>query len=156
SDFLLDTGAQLSMISSSVAKALQIDLDHPIGSIDVGGVGGTVSVPQVEVDRAAVKTQNGTNLVWTDLQVGVLDLTVPGGPTIGGIFGMDFLTSGWAAKILPILLGEEGTDQDGYFDHVYLDYRKSSQNVADLIFDLDPIHDTPGPPDPNTLTVTYS
>jgi hypothetical protein len=156
SNFLLDTGAQLSMVSSSVAKSLNLDLSHPSGSIDVGGVGGTVTVPLVPVDQLDVKATNGTSLAWTDLQVGVLDLSVPGGPTIGGVFGMDFLTSGWAAKILPILLGEPGSTQNGYFDHVYLDYRNSASGTGTVIFDVDPSRDAPAPPDPHTFSVSYS
>ncbi len=155
-NFLLDTGAQLSMVSPDVAQALNLDLDHPSGSIDVGGVGGTVTVPLVPVDQLDVKATNGTSLAWSNLQVGVLDLSVPGGPTIGGVFGMDFLTSGWAAKILPILLGEEGSSENGYFDNVYLDYRNSSSGTGTIIFDVDPSHDTPAPPDPNSLSVSYS
>ena len=156
SNFLLDTGAQLSMVSPDVAQALNLDLNHPSGSIDVGGVGGTVTVPLVPVDQLDVKATNGTSLAWSNLQVGVLDLSVPGGPTIGGVFGMDFLTSGWAAKILPILLGEPGSSENGYFDNVYLDYRNSSSGTGTIIFDVDPSHDTPAPPDPNSLSVSYS
>ncbi|WP_168221952.1 retropepsin-like aspartic protease [Aquisphaera giovannonii] len=154
--FLLDTGAQLSMVSPSVAQALNIDLSHPSDTIDVGGVGGTVAVPLVPVDQLDVKAANGTSLAWTNLQVGVLDLNVPGGPTIGGVFGMDFLTSGWAAKILPMLLGQPGSSENGYFDHVYLDYRNASSGAGTIIFDVDPSHDTPAVPDPHPLSVSYS
>jgi hypothetical protein len=156
SNFLLDTGAQLSMVSPSVAKALNLDLSHPSGSIDVGGVGGTVSVPLVPVDQLDVRATNGTSLAWTDLQLGVLDLSVPSGPTIGGVFGMDFLTNGWAAKILPMLLGQPGSSRNGYFDHVYLDYRNSSSGTGTVIFDVDPSRDAPAPPDPHTFSVSYS
>src|SRR5262249_630822 len=156
SNFLFDTGAQLSMVSSSVAQALNLDLSHPSDSIDVGGVGGTVTVPLLPVDQLDVKASNGTELAWTGLQVGVLDLSVPGGPTIGGVFGMDFLTSGWAAKILPILLGEPGSSQNGYFDHVYLDYRNSASGTGMVIFDVDPGRDAPAPPHPPTFSVSYS
>src|SRR5262249_5562314 len=156
SNFLFDTGAQLSMVSSNVAKALNLDLSHPSDTIEVGGVGGTVTVPLLPVDQLNVKANNGTSLAWTNLQVGVLDLSVPGGPTIGGVFGMDFLTSGWAAKILPMLLGEPGSSQNGYFDHVYLDYRNSASGTGTIIFDVDPSHDTPAPPDPHAFSVSYS
>ncbi len=42
----------------------------------------------------AVKTTEGVDLKWTDLQVGVYDID----PSIAGIFGMDFLTSGWLVR----------------------------------------------------------
>src|SRR5207244_12125065 len=87
SNFLLDTGAQLSMISSDVARGLNLDLSHPSDTIDVEGVGGTITVPLFPVDQLDVKATNGTSLAWTSLQAGVLDLSVPGAPTIGGVCG---------------------------------------------------------------------
>src|SRR5207247_6418829 len=75
---------------------------------------------------------------------------------IGGVFGRDFLTSGWAAKLLPLILGQPGSSENGYFDHVYLDYRNSSSGTGTIIFDVDPSRDTPAPPDPHPLSVSYS
>src|SRR5438874_13629982 len=69
---------------------------------------------------------------------------------------MDFLTSGWAAKILPPILGQPGSSENGYFDHVYLDYRNSSSGTGTIIFDVDPSRDTPAPLDPHPLSVAFS
>src|SRR5262249_46869214 len=111
--FLLDTGAQLSIISTKTAIALGLDKNHngtladeALDHVDVGGVGGTVTIPLVAVDRASVTTSQGPGLVWTDLLMGVEDIDVPNGPSIAGVFGMDYLTSGWAAHVLPPLTGD--------------------------------------------------
>ena len=103
------------MISTATAFALGLDRNHngsledeALDHIEVGGVGGTVDVPLLAVDRASITTDQGPDMVWTDLLVGVLDISVPDGPQIAGIFGMDYLTSGWAAKVLPALAGLAG------------------------------------------------
>jgi Ca2+-binding RTX toxin-like protein len=163
--FLLDTGAQLSVLSSSVATQLGLDRNHngsfndeAVDQVDVGGIGGTTTMPLLPVDRLAVPTEEGQDLVWSKLLVGIQDIDVPDGPPILGVFGMDFLTSGWATKMLSLLLGTAtGDEPNGYFSHVYLDFRKTPQTqTGTLVLDVLPEHDTPGPPAPSTLAIDYS
>ena len=163
--FLLDTGRSFSVLSSDVAFALGLDRnndgsleDEAIDHIDIGGIGGTTTIPILPVDRLAVPTQEGQDLVWSNLQVGIEDITVPDGPPIAGVFGMDFLTSGWATKILSLLLGTAtGDEPNGYFSHAYLDFRDAPQTqTGTLVLDVVPEHDTPGPPAASTLAIDYT
>src|SRR5262249_7317709 len=48
--FLFDTGAQLTVLSTAVATALGVDLAHPMGSLTLTGVGGTIGVPRFALD----------------------------------------------------------------------------------------------------------
>ena len=99
--FVLDTGAQLSMISSDLAFRLGLDAngngsleDEAVGSVPIGGVGGQIEVPQLEVDELRIPTSEGIDLVVTDLQFGVLDIH----PSIDGIFWHELakkVTSNW-------------------------------------------------------------
>lgn len=88
--FLLDTGAQFSMISRRMAFALGLDengngdlLDESMGTIEVAGVGGTKEVPIMCIEQLRLPTDQGVDLVWHDpsvpsesigVQVIVLDL----------------------------------------------------------------------------------
>lgn len=82
-DFLFDTGAQMSFISSDLAIAIGLDsngdgvLNHLddayLGTETIGGVGGTKAVAvfaidEVRVPVTKVSTDQTVELVWTDLQ----------------------------------------------------------------------------------------
>src|SRR5262249_3976847 len=61
--FLLDTGAQLSLISTSMAIDLGLDKngngsleDEALDHVEVSGIGGTIQIPLVAIDRASVHT----------------------------------------------------------------------------------------------------
>ena len=127
SQFIVDTGAQISIISTATALALGIDpVKDAVDSLDISGIAGTATVPIVDVASLAVKTTEGVNLAWTDLQVAVYDID----PSIAGIFGMDFLTSGW----LNSLLG----GPDGYLNHVYFDFRNPASNTGSMVLNVNP------------------
>jgi hypothetical protein len=133
-DFLLDTGAQVSMISSAFAAQLGVDTAHPVDTIEVGGVGGTVEVPLVDSGTTVVKARDGMELAWTRSVVGVIDIDA----AIQGVFGMDFLDSGWLNAVL------DGTGQ-GFVSELYLDFRDAA--AGDLALALnDPAHVTRRPP----------
>lgn len=127
--FLLDTGAQTSIISSALATALGINFDpnspttDVVDTLDVGGIGGTVTMPLVNLTNLKIPTQEGTNLVLTDVEVGVLDL-----PGIDGVLGMNLLTSGYLESIL------NGTGQPGYFNGASLDFTHA--DVGTLALDV--------------------
>jgi len=70
-DFLIDTGAQMSMISQAMAFALGLDangdgdlLDDAIYTLPIGGIGGTVEVPVLLVEEFRLPTEQGVDLVW--------------------------------------------------------------------------------------------
>jgi hypothetical protein len=166
-NFLFDTGAQMSFISSDLAIAIGLDsngdgvLNHLddayLGTETIGGVGGTKAVAifaidEVRVPVTQVSTGRTVELIWTDLQWLVLDIDVgdEDNPVVlDGVFGSDLLTSGWFhAFFYP--------DQpDGYMDQVHLDFRgwgldtgEPQSRTGTVYFDLNPGVDNiiePGP-----------
>ncbi|MCC6681492.1 MAG: retropepsin-like domain-containing protein [Phycisphaeraceae bacterium] len=101
-DWLLDTGAAASIISTKQAKALGI-LDangNPTRpstfSLPIGGIEGNVSSPSGYVlDKLRVRTADGTVLEWHDVCVLVHDIgtTLDDGSEVvlDGVFGMNLL-----------------------------------------------------------------
>jgi hypothetical protein len=87
--FLLDTGSQLTVISTAEANALHLDLAHPQTTLDVQGVGGTVTVPGFTLSSLCVPTTTGT-LKFTNVPVYVLDVA----PDISGLLGMNLFNLG--------------------------------------------------------------
>ena len=112
STFVLDTGAQTTIFSSQMAAELGIDPEaDAVDHLPVGGVGGEVNMPLVEVENLTVPTQEGVDVMVTDLVVGVLDI-----PGISGVLGMNFLTSGYITPVMGML------DEDGYLTGASLDF----------------------------------
>ena len=145
--FLLDTGAQLSMITRDTAEALGIDLSE--GSADVldflpvGGVGPEVLIPLVAIDRFAFSVQDGLGndevLAYSDtapesagIIVGVLDVE---GLPVAGIAGMNLFTAGYLEGLLAGLEGSTD-DIDGLFDRLILDFTEEDWTL-ELIPNLD-------------------
>ena len=121
--FLLDTGAQLSVMPVSMALDLGLDSNGD-GLLDenddnfarnetVGGIGGSISAPVFLFDEFHVPTTQGPDLVWTDLQWLVLDIA--GGQF--GVFGCENLTSGWIETYFGL------SAEPGYFEEVHFDFR---------------------------------
>lgn len=104
-DFVLDTGAQLSIVSSQFAAQFGITVnadgeveqqDAIVGRVDVQGIGGGVrSMDLVRIDELRIPVTGGASLVFQNVDVGVLDID----PSIDGVFGMNFLTSGYSGAI---------------------------------------------------------
>ena len=84
--FLVDTGANRSVVSPAYARrlGLRVPNDAPRRDVTIAG-GGKLSVPFVQVRSVAV----GAARV-PDLLVGVYDI-FPHSPVIGGLLGTDFL-----------------------------------------------------------------
>ncbi len=149
-NFLFDTGAQMSVISQQMALDLGLDANGN-GSLDdeairfetVGGVGGTVTAPVLFIDEVRVPTEEGVDLVWTDLQWLALDIDLPGTEmTLDGVFGSDLLTSGWVEAFF------NGGD-DGYFQQVHFDFRSMNDDgTGAILFDVTPAVDQVIPPGP--------
>lgn len=128
---VLDTGAQNTFISTTTAQNLGIDWQHTMAEggdvvdwLEVEGVGGTVNVPLVAVDRLIVPTAEGVDLVWTDLLVGVLDI-----PGVSGIFGMNLLTSGYIGAALG---GEQINWQELLWQLIWLGILPPGTTVEEL------------------------
>jgi hypothetical protein len=146
-NFLLDTGAQMSMISESMAFAIGLDengdgnfQDEMLYSIEVSGVGGTIEVPVLLIDSLSLPTEQGADLVWTGtdpdelgLEMIVLDIT----EGLDGVFGVDLLTSGLTFDIDPVTL-EIIMEGAAYFDQVYFDFRDMMAGTGTIYFDLHP------------------
>ena len=100
-DLLFDTGAQVSILSSRMAFELGLDTnqDGELNELDAGfarneaitGVGGLTNTPVFLIDEVHIPTDQGPDLVWTDLQWLILDIY----EGIDGVFGFDNMTSGW-------------------------------------------------------------
>ena len=120
---MLDTGAQVSILSRATAFALGLDKngdgsfdDDKIDELPLGGIGGEINMPLLPTDSWAVHTTEGVDLRWKDATVGVIDID----PMISGVLGMDFLTSGWLAYLFG------GGGPTGYIDQFHLDYRDAA------------------------------
>ena len=135
SNFMFDTGAQVTIISTATAMGLGLDSngDGLLDATDtgytrsesVGGVGGSREAPVFMIDAVHVPTDQGIDLTWSELQWLVADIA----PGIDGVFGFDNMTSGWidavfssggAGAILQSQLDFRGWDETGsgkiYFD----------------------------------------
>jgi len=152
--FVFDTGAQLTILSERLAFDLGLDTngngdlnDEAIGSLPIGGVGGEIIAPVMEVNELRLPTNEGIDLIWTDLQVVIVEID----PKIDGVFGSDLITSGWLEAAF-------GLGGSGYIDKVHFDFRNMPDGNGTLLFDLNPSVDnvtTPppssSPPPPNGL-----
>jgi predicted aspartyl protease len=96
-NFLLDTGSQITVISTAEAQALGLDLTHPTTTLTVQGVGGAVTVPGFTLDTLSVPTSDGGTLTFTHVPVYVLDA----GQGLDGILGMNLLNRASTLLITP-------------------------------------------------------
>jgi hypothetical protein len=135
--FLLDSGAQMSIISTKTAITLGLDTNRngvidfdteAIRTEEIGGVGGSLIVPVVSIDRISLPTAAGIALTWTDASAIVIDVA-----DIPGILGMDLFTSGW----LEALFGGD----PGYLDKIHLDFRHTDVLLAAMHIDVNPLYD---------------
>jgi len=139
-DWLLDTGAQLSMMSSAQAETLSLvdsngdPIVEPEFYQPIMGVGGEISVPVFLIDTMSIPTLNGFELVYGSPYVGVLDIGTiderTGEPIIlDGIFGANFL--GYSYNMdLEIVLGP--------YNNIVFDTQR-----AILGFDVNDIYSVP-------------
>lgn len=84
-NFLFDTGAQLSIISTETALALGLDLNAAPNSIDIQGASGSATIPGYVISSLELPRGDGGTLRFTDVPVFVLDI----GEGIDGILGMN-------------------------------------------------------------------
>lgn len=151
-NFLFDTGAQVSILNRRMAFELGLDSNND-GLLDkndasfarsetIGGIGGTTTVPVFLIDEVHVPTEQGPDLVWTDLQWLVLDID----PGIDAVFGFDNMTSGWieAAAV---------NGKSGYIMQSHLDFRGyETTGQGKIYFDINPeIHAVVNPNGPGAI-----
>ncbi len=96
--FLVDTGSQVSTISSALAQALGLDLSQPGFMTTIVGAGGvTEDVPGYVLDELTVPTSDGGTITWTQVPVHIID--VPGG--YDGVLGTNVLNTASIASYDP-------------------------------------------------------
>jgi predicted aspartyl protease len=87
--FMLDTGAQITVVGSRIAARLQLDLEAPEFETEIEGVTGDVTTaPGFYVDAIEIPALGG----WfraTNVPVVYLDVSSPEGGTADGIIGMN-------------------------------------------------------------------
>jgi len=93
SRFMLDTGAQVSVVGSRIAARLQLDVTAPEFEVEIEGVTGEVTMaPGYYVDALEIPALGG----WfraTQVPVVYLDISSPEGGTLDGIVGMNLFTN---------------------------------------------------------------
>ncbi|MEP0844276.1 MAG: retroviral-like aspartic protease family protein, partial [Phycisphaerae bacterium] len=91
--FILDTGAQATLITENTAANLGLDLFDPHFTVDVCGVGGLVSgIPGFFIDYVRINSSGPATglLEYEHAPVIVLNLPAGAGAAIGGLLGMNF------------------------------------------------------------------
>ncbi len=101
---LLDTGAQLSILSYDTAIAIGIDpVEDAEDHITLGGISDEmITAPLVRLDRLVMPTDEGPGLAVEGLYVALHDI---GEDLIDldGLIGMNILTSGYAEAVIELL-----------------------------------------------------
>jgi hypothetical protein len=89
SGFMLDTGAQVTVIGSQVASRLGLDPANADFEVDIEDATGTVTIqPGFYIDSLDIPAL-GSWLNFTDVPVVLLDIDSPEGGTLDGIIGMN-------------------------------------------------------------------
>ena len=150
-DFLFDSGAQMSLLTRDMAFSLGLDedgdgtfLQENLGTMAVGGIGGTVDAEMLMIDKLILPTEQGVDLVWEPQDIetegGLLVLVLPEGATQlpFSVFGADFMTGGISMTIDETTL-EVTIDGNPYFEQIQLDFRQlASEGTGTIYFDLNP------------------
>jgi predicted aspartyl protease len=87
--FMLDTGAQVSVVGSRIAARLQLDPQAPEFEVELEGVSGeSITAPGFYVDTIEIPAL-GQWLRATQVPVVLMDVSSPEGGTLDGIIGMN-------------------------------------------------------------------
>jgi hypothetical protein len=91
--FMLDTGAQVTVIGSRIAARLGLDPRYPEFTVDIEGITGEVTtLPGFYLDKIELPAL-GRWLSFTDIPVVLLDVSSPEGGTLDGIIGMNLFVN---------------------------------------------------------------
>lgn len=139
-DFLMDTGAQMSILSEHLAFQIGLDDNQDgvlnsndtryVGSQQIMGVGSPITIPTFLVGWLAISTQEGGDLRWESLTMAVLEIS----PRIDGVVGMDLMHSGWTDGAL-------GGTSSGAIQRVFYDFRNCGSLTGEMVLDLSPSWD---------------
>lgn len=88
-NFLFDTGAQVTVISTEDARLLGLDLQHPEFSTLLEGVGGNQRVGGYTISEIDLPTSDGGSVRFSNVPVFVVDL----GEGLDGVLGMNLLNT---------------------------------------------------------------
>jgi hypothetical protein len=158
-NFLVDTGANSSIISTHFGISLGLDSngDGELNSLDdayvsdaqVAGVGGTLSIPVFALEKFFLPTREGVDLAWGNADTpplfAVLDIA-----GIDGVFGMDFMTN--TAWSLDIGAGFNVVG-DPNFEQLHFDFTDwAATGSGTLFLDVNPSLDVIVP-EPATLVL---
>ena len=87
--FIVDTGADRTLLSSHIAERLRADFDFDIRSLEednpIGGIGG-----QVNTRKARVTLYSGNQWITSNMSITVID-AVPGPETMPSLLGRDIV-----------------------------------------------------------------
>ena len=90
--FMLDTGAQVSVVGSRVGARLGFNPAHPDFEVEIQGVTGEINTaPGFYIDEIDIPAL-GEWLSFTNIPVVLLDVSSPEGGTLDGIIGMNLFT----------------------------------------------------------------
>ncbi len=89
SGWLVDTGAQASIISPNVASNLSLDLYNPDFTVDICGIGGTTTASGFWIDYVKINASGGA-LEFSRAPFVVQDVSAPDGSALSGVLGMNF------------------------------------------------------------------
>jgi hypothetical protein len=90
--FMLDTGAQVSVVGSRIAARLALNPAYPDFEVEIQGVTGeTSTAPGFYIDAIDIPAL-GEWLSFTNIPVVLLDVPSPEGGTLDGIIGMNLFT----------------------------------------------------------------
>ena len=91
--FMLDTGAQITVIGSSMGSRLGLDRANPDFEVEIEDVTGEVTInPGFYIDSLDIPAL-GSWLSYTNVPVVLLDVSSPEGGSLDGIIGMNLLTN---------------------------------------------------------------
>jgi hypothetical protein len=91
--FMFDTGAQVTVISTQTASVLALNTNNPDFTAEIQGVDGQVVIkPGFYLDGVALPALNEW-LQYTNVPVVVLDVDSPEGGVMQGIIGMNLFTN---------------------------------------------------------------
>ena len=126
---VLDSGAQVTIISEALANQLGLDAngnddfaDDAIATVPLSGATGTINAPVLVVDEMRIPTEQGFDLVWRNAEVVVQDIH----PSIPGVLGADFMSG------------------DGNLDFSFLGGGLEGLDLGDLLGDLGGLEDLLG------------
>ncbi|MHC4433934.1 MAG: aspartyl protease family protein, partial [Planctomycetota bacterium] len=89
--FMVDTGAQITVISSGVGSRLGLDPANPDFEVDIQDVTGEITIhPAFYIDSLQIPAL-GDWLEFTNVPVVLLDVDSPEGGTLDGIIGMNLM-----------------------------------------------------------------